>query len=119
MNFIFIEGLRANARVGIHSREQFAVQPIEVDINFGIPDLTGIGDDISRTIDYSVVVETIRAELLVRNFNLVETLGEFIADLLCNKFFAQWAEVRVSKPGAVKGVHKVGVSIRRDKQQDV
>lgn len=119
MNCIFIEGLRTSARVGIYSRERLAPQTVEFDLSFGVPEASVIHDDIANTIDYVEVVEFLRAELAVRHFNLIETLGEFVADLICGKFSAPWVRIWVSKPGAVKGVRRAGVYIQRGKPESL
>ena len=119
MNFIFIEGLRVDAWVGIYSRERAAAQTVEFDLNFGIPEAAAIHDDIVGSIDYAEVINVIRAELTDRHFNLIETLGEFVADLLCGRFSAPWVRIWVSKPGTLKGVRRVGVYIERGKQDMV
>lgn len=115
MDSIFIEGLRVDAWVGIYSRERVATQAVEFDLNFGIPETAAIHDDIADSIDYAEVINVIRAELLERHFNLIETLGEFVADLLCVRFSAPWVKIWVSKPGVVKGARRVGVYIQRGK----
>ncbi len=119
MNFIFIEGLRVDARVGIYAREHATAQAVEFDLNFGIPETAAIHDDITGSIDYAEVIKVIRAELAGRHFNLVETLGEFVANLLCTRFSAPWVKVWVSKPGAIKGVRRVGVYIQHGQQDTV
>jgi len=119
MNSIFIEGLRVDVRVGIYARERVASQPVEFDLNFGIPETAAIHDDITGSIDYVEVIDVIRAELAERHFNLIETLGEFVANLLCVRFVTPWVRVWVSKPGAVKGVRRVGTYIQRGKQDTV
>jgi len=116
MNFIFIEGLRVDAWVGIYARERVAAQTVEFDLNFGFPEAAAVHDDIAASVDYAEVIDVIRAELAERHFNLIETLGEFVADLLCVRFFTPWVRVWVSKPGVVKGVRRVGVYIQRGKQ---
>ncbi|MDR1462734.1 MAG: dihydroneopterin aldolase [Azoarcus sp.] len=118
MNFIFIEGLRVDALVGIYSRERLAPQTIEFDLSFGVPEAAAIHDNIADTIDYAAVVEYIRAELAGRHFNLIETLGEFVADLLCEKFAAPWVKIRLAKLGVMKGVRRVGVYIQRGKPEN-
>ena len=119
MNFIFIEGLRVDARVGIYARERAVAQTVELDLNFGIPETADIHDDIDRSIDYAEVIDAVRTELAQRHFNLIETLGEFVADLLCVRFSAPWVKVWVSKPGVVKGVRRVGVYIQHGQQNIV
>jgi dihydroneopterin aldolase len=113
MNFIFIEGLRVDARIGVYPRERAAPQIVELDLNFGIPEMATIHDDIALSIDYAETIGVIRAELAQRHFNLIETLGEFVADLLCARFSAPWVKVWISKPGVIKGVRRVGAHIER------
>ncbi|MDR3087829.1 MAG: dihydroneopterin aldolase, partial [Azoarcus sp.] len=107
MDSIFIEGLRVDARVGIYSRERVAAQSVEFDLSFGLPEAATVHDRIADTIDYAKVVECIRAEIAERHFNLIETMGEFVADLLCGKFAAPWVRIRIAKPGAIKGIRRI------------
>jgi dihydroneopterin aldolase len=115
MNSIFIEGLRVDAWVGIYPRERVAAQPVDLDLNFGIPEGAAIHDDIAGSIDYAEVIEAIRVEIAGQRFNLIESLGEFVADLLCIRFSAPWVRVWASKPGVLRGVRRVGVYIQRGK----
>ena len=113
MDFIFIEALRVKSRVGIYPREQVADQPLELNLTFGVPDAAAEHDDIADTIDYAKVIERIRAELAVRQFNLIETLGEFIVKLLFDEFGAPWVKLSIAKIGVMKDVRRVGVFIER------
>ncbi|MDR2031801.1 MAG: dihydroneopterin aldolase [Azoarcus sp.] len=113
MNFIFIEGLRLDAWVGIYSRERVAPQTVEFDLSFGVPESAAAHDDIADTIDYAEVIAYMREELAGRHFNLIETLGEFVADLLCEKFAAPWVRIRIAKLGVMRGVRRIGVCIQR------
>lgn len=113
MDFIFIEELRVQAWIGIYAREKAAPQTVELNLTFGVPDAAAARDDISDTIDYAVVIERIRTELVQRHFNLIETLGEFVVELLLNDFRAPWVKLRLAKIGVMKGVRRVGVFIER------
>ena len=115
MDFIFIEELRVEARVGIYPRERVASQTVELNLTFGVPDAAAERDDIAATIDYAQVIERIREELATRHFNLIETLGEFVVALLFNEFNAPWVKLRIAKIGVMKGVRRFGVFIQRGK----
>ncbi|MCZ4304255.1 dihydroneopterin aldolase [Zoogloeaceae bacterium G21618-S1] len=115
MDFIFIEELRVEARVGIYPRERVASQTVELNLTFGVPDAAAERDDIADTIDYAQVIDRIREELAARHFNLIETLGEFVVALLFNEFNAPWVKLRIAKIGVMKGVRRVGVFIQRGK----
>jgi dihydroneopterin aldolase len=117
MDFIFIEDMRVEAHVGIYDRERAAPQTLELSLTFGVPDEAARDDDIAKTIDYAVVISRIRAELAVRHFNLLETLGEFVIGLLLDEFRAPWVKVSIAKVGIARGVRRVGVQIERARGQ--
>ena len=116
MDFIFIEELRVQARVGIYPREKAAPQIVEFNLTFGVPDSAAEHDDIGDTINYAEVIDRIRSELLNRHFNLIETLGEFVVNLLFEEFGAPWVKLRIAKMGVMKGVRRVGVYIQRGRE---
>ena len=86
MDFIFVEGLQVDARVGIYPREQLARQAVEINLTFGVPEAAAERDHIADTIDYDKVITRIREILAERHFNLLETLGEFIVKLMFDEF---------------------------------
>jgi len=116
MDFIFIEDLRVEARVGIYPREKAAPQVLELNMTFGVPDTAAERDDIADTIDYAQVIERIREQLSRHHFNLIETLGEFVVNLLFEEFRAPWVRIRIAKTGVMKGVRRVGVFIQRGRE---
>lgn len=116
MDFIFIEELRVQAWVGIYPREQIAPQTVELNLTFGVPDSAAERDEIADTINYAEVIERIRKELSERHFNLIETLGEFVVNLLVEEFGAPWVKIRIAKIGVMKGVRRVGVFIQRGRE---
>jgi len=113
MDFIFIEALRVRSRVGIYPRERVTEQTLELNLTFGVPDAAAERDDIADTIDYAQVIERIRDELARHQFNLIETLGEFIVNLLFDEFGAPWVKLAIAKIGVMKDVRRVGVFIQR------
>lgn len=117
MDFIFIDDLRVDAHVGIYPREQAAPQTIEISLTFGVPDEAAHADDIAKTIDYAAVIGRIRKELSARHFNLLETLGEFVIELMLDDFKAPWVKISIAKIGVMKGVRRVGVQIERATEQ--
>lgn len=116
MDFIFIEELRVEARVGIYPREKASPQILELNMTFGVPDAAAERDDIADTIDYAQVIDRIREELARHHFNLIETLGEFVVNLLFDEFRAPWVRIRIAKTGVMKGVRRVGVFIQRGRE---
>ena len=104
MDFIFIEALRVKSRVGIYPRERVTEQTLELNLTFGVPDAAAEHDDIADTIDYAKVIERIREELGNHQFNLIETLGEFIVKLLFEEFGVSWVKLVIAKIGVMKDV---------------
>ena len=115
MDFIFIEEMRVKAWVGIYEREKTGPQTLELNLTFGVPEAAAERDDIADTIDYAVVTARIRRELGERHFNLIESLGEFVVNLLFEEFGAPWVKLKVAKIGVMKDVRRVGVHIQRSR----
>ena len=114
MDIIFIEDLRASTLIGIYPREKAMPQTIEISLQIGTSTASaGASDDIRDTIDYSVVVDRLRAELGARHFNLLERLAEYVATLLLEDFGATWVRVSIAKLGMMRSVQRVGVVIER------
>ncbi|HAF54506.1 MAG TPA: dienelactone hydrolase [Thauera sp.] len=115
MDFIFIEEMRVKAWVGIYEREKTGPQTVELNLTFGVPEAAAEHDDIADTIDYAIVTARIRDELGGRHFNLIESLGEFVVNLLFEEFGAPWVKLKVAKIGVMKDVRRVGVHIQRSR----
>ena len=115
MDFIFIEEMRVKAWVGIYEREKTGPQTVELNLTFGVPEAAAEHDDIADTIDYAVVTARIRQELGERHFNLIESLGEFVVNLLFEEFGAPWVKLKIAKIGVMKDVRRVGVHIQRSR----
>ena len=114
MDIIFIEELRAETWIGIYPREKAMPQTVEISLQIGVSTVTaGVSDDIRDTVDYSLVVERLRADLTVSQFNLLEALAEHVATYLLETFAVQWVRVSVAKLGMMPGVKRVGVIIER------
>ena len=115
MDFIFIEEMRVKAWVGIYEREKTGPQTVELNLTFGVPEAAAEHDDIADTIDYAVVSARIRQELGERHFNLIESLGEFVVNLLFEEFGAPWVRLKIAKIGVMKDIRRVGVYIQRSR----
>jgi len=114
MDIIFIDELRVATWIGIYPREKAMAQTVEISLQIGVSTASaGATDDIRDTVDYSVVVERLRADLTASHFNLLEKLAEHIATLLLENFAAHWVRVSVAKLGMMPGVKRVGVIIER------
>ena len=116
MDIIYIDDLRLSTLIGIYPREKAMPQPIEISLQIGTSTISaGSSDDIDDTINYAAVVERVRSELARQHFNLLETLAEYIANLIMQDFGAPWVRVSIGKLGLIAGVRRVGVIIERGK----
>ena len=52
------------------------------------------------------------------DFGLVETLAERVAELILKEFPVRRVQLKLSKPGAVRGARAVGVKIIRENTEE-
>lgn len=114
MDKLFLRGFNLAVLIGVYEWERHAPQTVQLDIEIGLPvQRAAQSDDIHDTIDYAQVAEHIRTFIHGREFHLVETLAEQLAQLIFEHFNAVWVQVTAAKPGVVPGIERVGVSIQR------
>ncbi len=113
-DLILIEDLELSARIGAGEAERASAQRLTVSLAMEpARALTGLGDDLSQTVDYFRVGEAVKALALERPRALVETLAEEIATRVLRDFAvcgvtvelrkyvlpdARWVAVRLRRP---------------------
>jgi dihydroneopterin aldolase len=115
MDIVFIRELKLDAWVGIYKREKIAPQPVQFDLEIGIPPAVFKTDRVADAVDYAVVVDRLKKLLADTRFRLVETMAERIATLILDEFHAPWVRVSIAKLGILKEAKRVGVSIERSR----
>ncbi|MDD2183486.1 dihydroneopterin aldolase [Kingella sp. SNUBH-2017] len=113
MDKIFLHGMRVETLIGVYAWERQQTQALTMDLDIGMPERATLADDIADTVHYGEVCETVRRELAGRDFLLLETLAEYLAQLVLDDFGAQWVRVRIVKPGILPAVRETGVEIER------
>jgi dihydroneopterin aldolase len=114
MDTISLQELRIETQIGIHEWERRTVQTLLLDVDFAIPTgNAGHSDRIGDTIDYAAVVKRVRTSLRDTHFVLLKRLCEHVADLLRNEFKSPWTRVSAIRPGIIRGVKRVAVTIER------
>lgn len=117
MDIIFIDELRLPTWIGVYDWERQAQQTVEISLEIGLPDSkAGASDCLSDTINYAAVVERLGADLDEQHFLLIEALAEHIAQVVQQDFGAPWVRLRLSKPGVLRGVKRIGVQIERGRR---
>ena len=113
---VFIEGLVIETVIGIYDWERKIRQPLRFDIEMAFDNRApAASDDIADTLDYKAVSKRLNAFVTASSFGLVETLAERCAALIIDEFGVARVDLKLSKPGAVRGADSVGVRIRRSK----
>ena len=114
MDAILIRDLRVEALIGIHRRERYVTQTVQVDLEIGVPGTAVFeSDKVADTIDYEQVALRIRALASSGHFRLVETFADRIAALLIDELGAPWCKVSAAKLGILANAKFVGVTIER------
>ena len=113
---IFLHELRVDTVVGIWDWERKIRQTVSIDLEMGTDIRRAAGSDtIEDTLNYKSVAKRVQQFVSDSEFQLVETMAEKIAETVLAEFDLPWIQVRVSKPGAIRGAKDVGVLIRRYK----
>ncbi len=114
LDLVFIEGFSGDTVIGIDHGELHAPQPLQIDVQAGVPRARACDTDcIADTIDYARVHARLQRLLREHRLQLLEAFAEAIADILLDEFGAAWVRVRVVKPHKFDNVHGVGVQIER------
>jgi dihydroneopterin aldolase len=113
---IFLTELKIETIVGIWEWERKIRQTVSIDLEMGA-DIrrAAASDDIEDTLNYKQVAKRVQQFVADSEFQLVETMAEKTAALILAEFDVPWVQIRVNKPGAIRGARDVGVLIRREK----
>ena len=113
-DLVFIEDLRIQTVIGIFDWEREITQTISLDLQMAFDiSRAAASDDIVDTLDYKAVSKRLIQFVESSEFQLVEALAEHCANIVLNEFPVTWLNLKLSKPGAVRGSSAVGVIIER------
>lgn len=111
---VFIEGLKAQAVIGVYDWEKQIKQELVFDLEMEHDNrLPAATDDLSKTLDYEAISNFILAFCDERQFELIETLAEHLVGDLIGQFTLNAVTLTLRKPGAVAAAQAVGVKIHR------
>lgn len=118
MDRIFLRGLRVDTVIGIYDWERTLIRPLIFDLDLKTDTrAAAASDQMSDSIDYAAVRETVREVALGLEPQLLETLAERLARTLFERFpLVMAARIAIDKPGAIPDVEGVGVEIERARQ---
>jgi len=96
MDKISLFGMAFFARHGVSAAEREIGHRFEVDVDLEV-DLSEVGDDIAKTVDYRQVYESVAAVMRGRSFRLIEALAEALAAAILSNQLVESVIVRVKK----------------------
>jgi len=101
MDKIRISNIQLFAYHGVAPEEQKLGQKFEIDVELKFQNFqTGHSDDLSKTVDYSLVYHIVKSEFLKEKFKLLETVAEKISSELLKLKFAELVLIKIRKPNA-------------------
>ena len=85
---LHIRGLKLPVNLGWpdKERQQEQIVLLDLEVTFNQPPLGSITDDLKDTVCYSALIKTVRDQLSVRNFHLIEYLSHEIYAIVKNYF---------------------------------
>ncbi len=113
---VFVHELKVETIIGIWGWERKIRQTVSIDLEMGADVRRAAEtDSIDDTLNYKAISKRVQQFVAESEFQLVETMAEKIAELVLQEFKVPWIQVRVSKPGAIRGAKNVGILIHRSK----
>jgi 7,8-dihydroneopterin aldolase/epimerase/oxygenase len=121
---VFLRDILLNATIGVHPHEHRAPQRIRINVDLGVEDDSArpiarvdVGrDELSRVVDYEIIVNAVRRIVEAGHVRLAETMAERIAAACLNDPRVRLARVRVEKLDVIPDATSVGVEIVRYSQ---
>lgn len=112
---IFIEGMRIDARIGVHPHEQGREQPLELDAEIEVDDARfhPVADRLREVFDYQAVRAVILQVVATGHIHLLETLAGRVIESLLALPDVQAVRIRIRKFTAFEDCRAVGVEVRR------
>lgn len=114
MDRILIEDLTARCLLGVNAEERRAKQ--EVVINIALATDTrqaAASDDFAQAVDYRAIKQRVLAVAEASEYYLVEALAERVAEVCLEHPGVSEAQVRVTKPSALRFARAVSLEITR------
>jgi dihydroneopterin aldolase len=112
---ILISGMGCLTAIGVTAGERAVKQQLSIDVEFPVAGRPGDTDSIEDAVDYDTVARTVSEVCSSREFNLIETVAEQIADRVLEEFPISQVRILVRKisPIAAPRVDYVSIEIVR------
>ncbi|MFP5406828.1 MAG: dihydroneopterin aldolase [Gammaproteobacteria bacterium] len=112
---LLIQDIEIDCYLGVYEHEQARARPLVIEVEMYVPEAGNVPrrDDLSETVNYERVVESIERVVGTRRFKLVETLCGELADELVKLRGLRALKVSVTKPQPLPRAKAVRVELWR------
>lgn len=116
LRHVFVRNLVLEGSIGVHEHEKGSVQRLRINVDLSVvEDEMPAQDKLGEVVCYEKVVDGVRTIVASGHINLVETMGERIAQLCLQDQRVASVRVRVEKLDAISGAESVGIEIERSR----
>jgi len=114
MDKIFLNDLKVDTIIGIYDWERETLQTLgfDLEIDWDIRK-SAKSDDITDTLDYGAIAQTIVSFVEASNYQLIETLAEDLCTILLKQYPIPKLKLTLSKPVALHGQNMAKIVIER------
>ena len=110
-----LNGIDVDCIIGERPDERTRTQRLRVDVVLTIVDAVTETDELSDTVDYAALTESIRAALIVAKCKMIERAAKVVCDLCLADAKVSEANVRVTKSGAIEHLESAAAVIEAAK----
>jgi 7,8-dihydroneopterin aldolase/epimerase/oxygenase len=117
-DYLFLEGLSVDCIIGLADWERMVKQTVVLDLKlwFDIAALARKDRVDEGDFNTKALAKRVRSYVEQTDFQLIETLADRVASLVLEEFPVRSVELRLSKPGAIRGAENVGVVLFRGEE---
>jgi len=117
MDKIFLNDLKIDTIIGIYDWERQTLQTLTFDLEMDWDiSAAAASEDISKTLDYGAIAQSIVTFVKASQYQLIETLAEDLASMLLEKYPIPKLKLTLSKPVALHGQNIARIVIERPRQ---
>lgn len=115
-DIIFIENIPTQAIIGINDFEKLAPQKLIVSVRLGTDITQAVQTgDIQHALNYDAISRFIDEKVQASQFELLESLADYLVQQLFANFTMTSIELTIQKPGAISYSQQVGLTIYRER----
>lgn len=114
MDQVYIDALKVDTLIGVYDFEREAKQTLFLDLYLDYDcRQAGESDDLQHALDYDALSKRIRHWSAEQGFELLESYGQQLCQLIHDEFGIKKVALKINKPAAVADCAAVGIQITR------